>query len=461
MENHKNFMESKMNESKPYLKFSSLSKIIFWDFYSLSNKNVIESKYPIVSLKEVLTQRKGFITIDDSASYKRCRAQVQAKGIVLRDEIIGKEIKTKKQQVCKVDDFLVAEIDAKVGGYGIVPDYLEGAIVSGHYFLFEIDKTKLLPEYLGIVVKLNDFAKQVKATGSTNYAAIRPYHVLEYVIPLPTIEEQERIVSAYIEKVESAKKLEEEAEELEKEVEEFILNSLGIKISNAEKNKGLNIIKSSSFERWGVDYLFKLNSLRFIALGKYEAVKVANILASLQYGISEKAFVEPIGLPMLRMNNIYKSELVIDNLKYINSIEQSKLPNLLLSNGDLLFNRTNSKELVGKTAVFDLDGEYLFASYLIRLKFDTSKVNVYYMNYLFNSSIGRTQIDMTSRQILGQANINSQELQEFIFPIPPLLIQNKIVDNINTIKYKIKNNINLSLKLRSEAASDFEKEIFN
>ena len=190
-----------MKEIKSYLKFSALSKIVFWDFYSLSNKNVIQSKFPIVPLKELLTHRKGFITIEDTLIYKRCRAQVQAKGIVLRDEIIGKGIKTKKQQVCKTDDFLVAEIDAKVGGFGIIPEYLEDAIVSGHYFLFEIDKTKLLPEYLGIVVKLNDFFKQVKSTGSTNYAAIRPYHVLEYVIPLPSLIEQESIVNIYNHKI--------------------------------------------------------------------------------------------------------------------------------------------------------------------------------------------------------------------------------------------------------------------
>ena len=458
---HKSFMESKMKETKSYLKFSALSKIVFWDFYSLSNKNIIQSRFPIVQLKEVLTQRKGFITIDDSIVYKRCRAQVQAKGIILRDEIIGKKIKTKKQQVCKTDDFLVAEIDAKVGGFGIVPDYMENAIVSSHYFLFEIDKKKLLPEYLGIVVKQNDFFKQIKSTGSTNYAAIRPYHVLDYVIPLPSIAEQILLIEAYIQKLEQAEQLEKEAEKLEKGINKYIIDKLGLNFNITINQKGLNFTKSSLFDRWGVDFLFKLNSLRFIKEGKYDTKKVSEVLTTFQYGISEKAFVEPIGLPMLRMNNIYKSELVIDNLKYINSIELSKLPNLLLSKGDLLFNRTNSKELVGKTAIFDLEGEYLFASYLIRLKFDTNKVNVYYMSYLFNSCIGRVQIDMTSRQILGQANVNSKELQEFIFPIPPLDIQNEIVNEIDGFKRKIKANRELSDKLRSEAIDKFEKEIFN
>ena len=81
---------------------------------------------------------------------------------------------------------------------------------------------------------------------------------------------------------------------------------------------------------------------------------------------------------MLRMNNINNSELDIDDLKYI-TIENEQKDKNLLNNGDLLFNRTNSKELVGKTAVFELDGDYTFASYLIRLKLDTEKANAHYI----------------------------------------------------------------------------------
>ena len=82
--------------------------------------------WPAVSLGEVLKHRKEFITIDDSQEYKRCRIQLHAKGIVLRDLIEGARIKTKEQQVCRAGEFLVAEIDAKVGGFGIVPEDLTG-----------------------------------------------------------------------------------------------------------------------------------------------------------------------------------------------------------------------------------------------------------------------------------------------------------------------------------------------
>jgi len=152
-------------------------------------------QFPVVALGDVLRQRKEFITIDDTQQYKRCRVQLHARGVVLRDLVFGSDIKTKKQQVCRASEFLVAEIDAKVGGFGLVPDELDGAVVSSHYFLYEIDRTVLEPRYLDHYCRTERFRAQVEAQGSTNYAAIRPTDVLAYTIPLPPVREQQAIVA--------------------------------------------------------------------------------------------------------------------------------------------------------------------------------------------------------------------------------------------------------------------------
>jgi len=151
--------------------------------------------WPAMRLAEVLRLRKEFITIDDLTTYKRPRVQLHAKGIVLRDTVPGSLIKTKKQQVCRTGEFLVAEIDAKVGGFGIVPEALDGTIVSSHYFLFAVDESKLDGCFLDYFIRTPAFRDQVEAQGSTNYAAIRPADVLNYEIPLPSLPEQRRIVA--------------------------------------------------------------------------------------------------------------------------------------------------------------------------------------------------------------------------------------------------------------------------
>ncbi len=170
----------------------------------------MSKEWPRVRLGQAIQHRKEFITIDDFTAYKRCRVQLHAKGIVLRDTVQGVEIKTKEQQVCRTNDFLVAEIDAKVGGFGIVPEELDGAIVSSHYFLYTVDETVLDHCFLGYFVRTPGFRDQVSAQGSTNYAAIRPHQVLEYEIPLPPLAEQRRIVARIEElaaKVERAREL--------------------------------------------------------------------------------------------------------------------------------------------------------------------------------------------------------------------------------------------------------------
>lgn len=147
-----------------------------------------------VELGQVIGHRKEFILLSDTERYKRCRVQVNTKGIVLRDVVPGSDIKTKRQQICRAGDFLVAEIDAKMGGFGIVPEALEGAVVSSHYFLYDIDNNKLDRKFLDYFIRTNNFRSQVAAQGSTNYAAIRPADVLSYQIPLPSLPEQRRII---------------------------------------------------------------------------------------------------------------------------------------------------------------------------------------------------------------------------------------------------------------------------
>lgn len=152
------------------------------------------SRFPKVPLGECLAHRAEFITIEDDREYKRARVQLHGRGIVLRDQVSGAEIRTKKQQVAREGELLVAEIDAKVGGFGVVPPELDGAVVSSHYFLYTIDERKCLKGWLDAYVKSGGLEEQVSSRGSTNYAAIRPAHVLQFQIPLPPLDEQRRIV---------------------------------------------------------------------------------------------------------------------------------------------------------------------------------------------------------------------------------------------------------------------------
>lgn len=155
------------------------------------------SEWKCVKLGEVFKHRKQFIVIDDSKEYKRCRVQLHRRGVTLRDIVEGREIKTKEQQICRNGDFIFAEMDAKVGGYGFITEELDGAIVSSHYYLFEVNEDLLLRDFLRVLIKTDIIQSQIKAKGSTNYASVRPKEVLDFEIPLPSIAKQIEIIRTF------------------------------------------------------------------------------------------------------------------------------------------------------------------------------------------------------------------------------------------------------------------------
>jgi type I restriction enzyme, S subunit len=142
-----------------------------------------------------ISHRKAFFSISEDVEYIRAKVQVEGRGIVLRDKVFGSQIVTKQQQIIKKGDFLVAEIDAKMGGFGLVPDELDGGIVSSHYFPFEIDSSVILPGYLRLLCVEGTIKRKIQSSvrGSLNYAAVRPRHILDLEIPMPTLAIQKRL----------------------------------------------------------------------------------------------------------------------------------------------------------------------------------------------------------------------------------------------------------------------------
>lgn len=147
------------------------------------------------TIGDAFIDRREWLHVADDQYYSRITARVRNQGIELRDIVAGQAIKTKRQQLVHGGDLVVAEIDAKVGGIGVVPPGLEGSIVSSHYFVFEPDRTRVEPRWVHHLAQHGAFQRQVAAVGSTNYAAIRRSQVHEFVIELPPLPEQRKIAA--------------------------------------------------------------------------------------------------------------------------------------------------------------------------------------------------------------------------------------------------------------------------
>ena len=149
-----------------------------------------------------------------------------------------------------------------------------------------------------------------------------------------------------------------------------------------------------------------------------------------QYGTSKKADDKNGDIPVLRMGNVtYDGELDCANLKYI-TLSNTDIEKYALRTGDILFNRTNSKELVGKTGIWDGRFKAVAASYFIRLRMDKSVVCPAYVWAFMNSGTMKRRLFNMARGAIGQANINAKELKSLPLPVPPLTLQHRYVEVI-------------------------------
>jgi len=163
-------------------------------------------------------------------------------------------------------------------------------------------------------------------------------------------------------------------------------------------------------------------------------VPLGELLDACDYGTSRKATSDPVGPPMLRMGNVTTAgDLDLTDLKYAN-LPAGVAEKYSLCAGDLLFNRTNSKDLVGKTGIWDREIRAVAASYFIRLRVSNERVSPCYVWAFFNTKYMKYRLYGTARGAIGQANINARELKAFSIPVPPIALQHEFADRVRDIQ---------------------------
>lgn len=159
---------------------------------------------------------------------------------------------------------------------------------------------------------------------------------------------------------------------------------------------------------------------------KWKIGTIRDVIEEARYGSSRPA-VEGGKYLYFRMNNItYNGELDLTDLKQID-IPKNELPKCTIRKGDVLFNRTNSKELVGKTCVYNRDEMMVLAGFIIRVRVN-ELVLPEFLSAFLNTDFSKCMLYGMCKSAIGQANINAKEMQNIGIYIPPIELQNKFVD---------------------------------
>ena len=164
----------------------------------------------------------------------------------------------------------------------------------------------------------------------------------------------------------------------------------------------------------------------FIDFTKGDWRPIGDFLEQCQYGLSYAMNTTQVGYPIFKMDNIEDAFLFANNLKYV-QINRGEFDDFRLKKDDILFNRVNAEEFVGRTGIFKLNLESVFASYLVRLRVKIeSEILSDYLNIFLNSSFGIRQIQKIKRRAVNQANVNAEELKQIRFKVLPLNTQKEI-----------------------------------
>ncbi len=176
------------------------------------------------------------------------------------------------------------------------------------------------------------------------------------------------------------------------------------------------------------------NEKPFELPARWEWSRIGEASLYTEYGMSEKTFQNIEGIPVLTMGDIQNGKVILGGQKLVSTSVEG-LPNLYLKKGDLLYNRTNSAELVGKTGVFTgPDNAYTFASYLVRIRCMENCVHSVFLNLAMNTPLFRmTQIEPYLKQQCGQANVNATIMKSMIVPIPPINEQRRIIAEVDKL----------------------------
>lgn len=230
------------------------------------------------------------------------------------------------------------------------------------------------------------------------------------IFPLPPLSEQQRIV----ERIEELfAKLDEAKERLQEVADSFAVRKAAIlhKAFTGELTKQWRRKNGVSDESW-------------------EEKTIGEICSSLKYGTSKKSSDDG-EVVVLRMGNLQNGEIDWSNLAYTSDEEDIK--KYLLKSGDVLFNRTNSPELVGKTSIYRGEMPAIYAGYLIKLDYEKNIVVGDYLNYYLNSSKAKEYYMQVKTDGVSQSNINAKKIGEFEIPLPTITEQHEIVRLIDDL----------------------------
>ncbi len=321
---------------------------------------------------------------------------------------------SRARKIIQAGDTIFATVRPTLRRIAFVEERFNDQIASTAFCVVRANKQKAVPRFLYYALQTDFFNEEVaKLQSGASYPAVNDKDVLNQSISLPPKPEQEKI-AAVLWKVQRAMEVEEKLVAAARELKQSAMRQLFTRGLHHEPQKEteIGLIPKS-----------------------WEVVQLQQYLKLAQYGLSVRG--QQSGRhPILRMNCQLDGQVLFRDLQYVD-LDDKTFAIFRVNAGDLLFNRTNSFELVGRTAIFRSERDAVFASYLIRLTLDQTQLHPEFVNYYFNQPSVQADLKRLASRGVSQSNISASKLKEYLIPKTCMAEQREIAGILETLDRKI------------------------
>ncbi|MBQ6688434.1 MAG: restriction endonuclease subunit S [Bacteroidales bacterium] len=451
-----------MLNAMKYISTVPFSGLFNWSVQYLNDSKIAFSKaYPMMRIGEFLKRNKTAVSIEDDVIYKRPRIRVRNGGISLRDEILGERIGTKNQFLISKGQFLLSKIDARNGAFGVVPEKLDGGVITGNFWTFDVNYNIVNPHYLALLTTTDAFILfcEQASNGTTNRHYLQEPLFLNIKVPIPSLEEQNKLVKAYNEIMVIIKMEEMKAIDIDLKATVSVRNALGVAPYPGHVEKKLvHYIDYCAIDSWSVPLILHAENSPF---GKSK-------LACKK--LSDLAYINPkTDLSMLsdtdNMSFIPMEDISDDYGEWVGKRTGCKSDikgYTKFQDGDIIWARITPCMQNGKSAILTnlVNGKGYGSTEFHVIRIKSSGVLPRYIHTLLRHFDVLSDAKKYFTGSAGQQRVPTSYLENLLIPVPSLELQKKIADEYASGIEQAKQGYNKIASYKQDLKKNFETQIF-
>ncbi|HEY9625913.1 MAG TPA: restriction endonuclease subunit S [Coleofasciculaceae cyanobacterium] len=360
--------------------------------------------WALVALGKALIKSDEWIEVASAEQYKQVTVKMWGKGVELRNEVLGSEIAASRRLKVHHEQFILSRIDARHGAFGLIPNELEGAVVTNDFPVFTLNSDLLSPQFLSWMSKTASFVDICRnaSEGTTNRVRLKEEKFLTTKVFLPSLEEQRRIVARI--------------EELAGKIEE----ARGLRKRAIEEIKAFNKSVMGKF---------------FNSTARYESVVLESVCSTIIDNLHSNPMYSETGVPCIRSSDVSWGALNLDTARKTSEEEYKKrtVRGEPVENDIVLVREGGG---TGKAAIVEKGQRFSLGQRVMMLRPDSNKVLPKFCLYQILSPF--LQEEQILPRCAGSASphLNIGDLRKFRFLLPPMLEQQQIVDHLDELRDK-------------------------